>query len=455
MKTAGPAAADWAASGVVALTGRADGPPLVPPGHAASRARALSAFIHEATAATSVPVRVDGAALLAERAAFTGHTRRGPVSAGGACRLLPTADGWSAVSCARPDDPSLLGALVGARLPEDPWPAVAGWLREHSGAELAERAELLGVAAGPVRTPALRTPASAPGPESTRPTPVVSQPTRTGPTPPVPRSPGANPSPLVPRSVAGLLVVDFSALWAGPLCAHLLSLAGARVVKVETPARPDGARRGHPGFYRLLHAGHRSVVLDPDTAPGRRALAALVDAADIVIEASRPRALARFGLDAHAAVASGTTWVSLTAAGRGSGRIGFGDDIAAAAGLVAREWDGTPLFCGDAIADPLTGLTAAARALTAPAEGGGFLHDISMSDVVRETLDAQAPEAETPDAPARPPATARRHARGWVVESDDGRFPLASPRRREPAGDAPGMGEHTASVLRGIGAPLP
>jgi hypothetical protein len=41
------------------------------------------------------------------------HSRRG------GCRLLPTADGWAAVSCARPDDPPLLAALIGATLPDD------------------------------------------------------------------------------------------------------------------------------------------------------------------------------------------------------------------------------------------------------------------------------------------------------------------------------------------------
>jgi crotonobetainyl-CoA:carnitine CoA-transferase CaiB-like acyl-CoA transferase len=192
---------------------------------------------------------------------------------------------------------------------------------------------------------------------------------------------------LPPRPVDGLLVVDFSALWAGPLCAQLLGLAGARVVKVETPTHPDGARRGHPGFYWLLHAGHRSVVLDPTTSAGRRALAELVEAADIVIEASRPRALARFGLDAHAAVAAGTTWISITAAGRSSDRIGFGDDVAASAGLVAHDDRGAPVFCGDAIADPLTGLTAAALALTAPANGSGMLWDLAMTDVVAVLAD--------------------------------------------------------------------
>jgi crotonobetainyl-CoA:carnitine CoA-transferase CaiB-like acyl-CoA transferase len=228
-------------------------------------------------------------------------------------------------------------------------------------------------------------------------------------------------------------VADFSALWAGPLCAHLLGLAGARIVKVETPWRPDGARRGNAAFYRLLHAGHRSVTLDPDTSRGREAMAALVDAADIVIESSRPRALAGFGLDAAAASAAGTTWISITAYGRASDRVAFGDDVAAGGGLVARDAAGTPLFCGDAIADPLTGLTAAVLAACAP---GGALLDISMSDVVAATL-----------SPADPSATARRSGRQWVVDTEDGPVPVAQPQQRRVAGTAADLGEHTAQVL--------
>ncbi|MEU9017743.1 CoA transferase [Actinomadura sp. NPDC048394] len=401
------AASAWAGSGAMALSGRPDGPPLLPPGRAAAVARDLA----ERFAASTGAPRLDGARLLAERAAFTGHTRRGRVSPGGACRLLPTADGWAAVSCARPDDPALLGALASTDVGDDPWPAVASWLREHTGADLAERAALLGIAAGPVRT---APPASVPVPAS-------------------------------PRPVKDALVVDFSALWAGPLCAHLLGLAGARVVKVETPTRPDGARYGDPGFYRLLHAGHSSVVLDPATAAGRRAMAALVDAADIVIEASRPRALARFGLDAGAAVAAGTTWVSITANGRASERVGFGDDVAAGAGLVCREPDLSPVFCGDAIADPLTGLTAAVLAATAP-PGRGVLWDVSMTGVVAATLDPGPP---VPSAPAV------RRAGGWVVETGAGAVPVAVPVRREPKGDAPATGADTADVLRRLGIPVP
>jgi crotonobetainyl-CoA:carnitine CoA-transferase CaiB-like acyl-CoA transferase len=244
--------------------------------------------------------------------------------------------------------------------------------------------------------------------------------------------------------VEGLLVVDFSALWAGPLCAALLGQAGARVVKVETPSRPDGARRGNPRFYRLLHAGHRSVVLDPDVPGERHALAALVAAADIVIEASRPRALTGFGLDAEASVAAGTTWISITAAGRSSPRIGFGDDVAAGAGLVVRGATGDPLFCGDALADPLTGLTAAALALTAPADGSGVLWDIAMADVVAATLPAE---------PAREPRAARPSAAGWVVDTGAREVPVALPRARTVVGTAPAAGANTAEVLAELGIP--
>ncbi|MGA2830422.1 MAG: CoA transferase [Streptosporangiaceae bacterium] len=390
-------AADWADSGVTALTGRADGPALVPPGRGASVARELASLL---------PVDVDGPALLGERAAFTGGTRRGAVSVGGACRLLPTADGWAAVSCARPDDPALLGALTGAQIDGDPWAAVSAWLRAHPGAELAERAALLGLAAAPVHAlPDVRSKNPGQAAACVEPAPVRPADVRPGPA----------------RSAGGLRVVDFSALWAGPLCAHLLGLAGADVIKVETPDRPDGARRGHPGFYRLLHAGHRSVVLDPATPRGRDALTALVASAGIVIEASRPRALARWGLDPTKTPA---TWISITAAGRASDRVGFGDDVAAGAGLVAWDGDG-PVFAGDAIADPLSGLTAAVRALTDPP---GSLIGISMTGVVAGTLDS--------------PRDGTATTAGGTVAGQ-----VRPPRARTSAGEAPPSGADTDSVL--------
>ena len=387
---------EWARSGVLPLTGHRTGPPLLPPGHAASWAASMAEHIAKATVGSRNPVRIDGPRLLAERAALTGRTRQGAVSVGGSCRLYPTLDGWAAVSVARPDDPVLWSALIGHEL-DDRFPErLAAWLAAHPGTELNQRAEMLGLAGAAVASH----PAAA-APQLGR-----------------------------PRSVEGLLVVDFSALWAGPLCANLLGLAGADVVKVETPDRPDGARQGNRAFYDLLHSGHSSVVLDPADPVDRKALHALVRRADIVIEASRPRALARFGLDADEEVARGCVWVSITAAGRASQRIGFGDDVAASAGLVAWDDEGRPVFCGDAIADPLTGLTAAAMALSDPEEERhGVLWDVAMADVAAATLTDGLGEAA----------------------SSPSHIPFDPPTARSAAGTASAMGADTDAVLTRLG----
>jgi crotonobetainyl-CoA:carnitine CoA-transferase CaiB-like acyl-CoA transferase len=177
------------------------------------------------------------------------------------------------------------------------------------------------------------------------------------------------------------LVVDLSSLWAGPTCARLLGLAGARVVKVESATRPDGARHGPVEFWRRLHDGHESRVVDFRTPEGIAELRDLLAEADVVIEASRPRAMAQLGIVPHEL--RPTCWVSITAYGRSgpwSDRVGFGDDTAVAGGLVA--WDGdTPLFVADAVADPLAGLHAAVAAQACLVGSGTHLIDVSLRDV--------------------------------------------------------------------------
>ncbi len=369
---------DWLESGVVALSG------FVPPGRAASQAREWSAELEQLCAQRGRRVRIDGARLLAERVALTGDRPQGTISAGGACRLLACVDGWVALSLPRPSDLELVAPLIGADSP-DPWRGVSDWVRHRPAAEVMARTRLLGLAAGRLGEPV--SPLQLPNPAPAHPAP-------------------AGPAPKAP------LVVDFSSLWAGPLCANLLGLAGARVVKVESVERLDGVRRGEPRFYDLLHAGHESVCVDPRLPSDRAALSGLVAAADVVIESSRPRALAGWGLRATDAVNAGAVWVSITAWGRAAGdRVGFGDDVAAAAGMVG--WGpGAPAFVGDAIADPLTGLAAAVGALRALAAGGGRLLDVGMAPVVAATLDGTAtrpiaggpalPYARSAAAPARP-----------------------------------------------------
>lgn len=189
-------------------------------------------------------------------------------------------------------------------------------------------------------------------------------------------------------SLEGALVVDLSSLWAGPSCARLLGRGGARIVKVESTTRPDGSRAGDPGFHRWLHEGHEAIDLDFTSDGGRVALLALLRGADIVIEGSRPRAFDRLGIDPTTVLAQGrgAVWISITGYGRCGpwrDRVAFGDDAAVAAGLVAEGSDGAPEFVGDAIADPLTGIVAAALVAGAVRSGGGLHIDVSLREVAR------------------------------------------------------------------------
>lgn len=371
----------WAASGALSLTGRADGPPLGPPAPLLERLVRLADDVADRSAAVGDAVHLDPFGLVAERAAISGLGRQGRISCGGSSRLVRCADGWLAVTLARPEDIDLMPAWLGLDHlpdPDDPWSAVEAAAIAVSAASLDGGAELLGLPAATVGS-------------------VVSAP------PVLATDLGVEP----PRPLHGCTVIDLSSLWAGPLCTRILADAGARVVKVESTTRPDGARRGPAPFFDLLNAGKESVAVDVTTPSGRAALHALVAAADVVVEASRPRALQSLGIDAAELVATGpAAWVSITGHGRDgvrARRVGFGDDTAAAGGAVVWDADG-PCFCADALADPVTGMTAALAVLDAFEQGGRWLLDIALSRVAAGVagpmLDALSLDAPPPREPS-------------------------------------------------------
>lgn len=382
--------AAWVGCGAAALTGRSDGPGLVP---APVVLDALGTLL------AAAPVD-DPWGLLTERAALHGLGRRAPTTAGGAGRLLAAADGRLAVNLPRPDDHLALAAwldLAADPPAEEPWAVVAAAVAARPTADLVARAAELGLAVAAL------------GEEVT---------------PGVVRHRVAAAAPLDRPP----LVVDLSALWAGPLCADLLGRAGAEVVKVEATTRPDGARRDETGFFDLLNGGKASVAVDLTESTGRAALRALVGTADVVVESSRPRALAQLGIDAAEALAAPDgprAWVSITAHGRGRApqRVGFGDDAAVAGGLVVDDGTG-PVFVADAVADPLTGVAAAAVVGEALAEGGRWLVDAALAAVAASVA---GPTAATPV--ADPPA----------------------PRGRAVGAEAPPLGADTDRVLGALG----
>lgn len=374
--------ADWARSGAMALTGRPGGPPLVAPGRPASVVREGLEKLGR-----------DVPGLLGERAAYAGLRRRAPLSCGGTMRFVATRDGHVALSLARAADVELIPALVEAAV-EDPWKALASWAARMSTLEVADRMELLGLPGGAV-------------------------PSRPAPLRPVDVSTGdVAVSVMGSRTVTDTpTILDLTSLWAGPLCAHLLGLAGARVIRVDSVSRPDPSRDSNPGFVDLLREGHDSVSLDLRSPGDQARLRALMGSADLVLEASRPRALSRLGIDAEEVARDGTSWLSITARGRASDAVGFGDDVAATAGLVLDD-GGALIPVGDAIADPLAGVSAAVAAMEALRSPQVRLIDVSMQHVARATIGPV------------PPHQLVRRSGGWWVECDVGAFPVAEPETR-------------------------
>jgi CoA-transferase family III len=412
---------EWAASGAMAITGRPDGPPLGPPDRLVAGLHRSASVIRQRSASLGLPLELDAVALLGERAAIGGLTRHGQTSCGGATRLVRAADGWLAVALPRPEDRDLLPAWLGIDASDAgaPWAAVEAALGDRRALEAAERAWMLGL-------PVAQLP-EGPGAAATAPPPLAPLPVHVTPVP----APAPHPRPL-----QDMTVIDLSSLWAGPLCANLLSLAGAPVVKVESTTRPDGSRAGPRRFFDVMNGGKRSVALDLADADGWRVLRRLLAIADVVVEGSRPRALEQHGIVAADLVANAgpRVWISITGHGRsgaGRDRPAFGDDAAVAGGLVVAD-DMGPCFCADAAADPAAGLAAAAACLDALAVGGRWVVDVAMAGVAASlagpTLVSDA------DSPV-----------------DEPRDDIAPPRARSATFPGPELGEHTADVLNGLG----
>ena len=425
---AADAASDWAASGLMHLCGHPDMPPRQGPGVLASTAcGALHAlrWLND-----RVPANLHGGKLLTERAAILGLQRQGSVSANSSCHLLEASDGWLALNLAREDDRDLLPAWLEGGRTSYGWQNIARAVKKKTVAYLLERGRLLGL-------PLAR--ATSQTRQNSSWLSVIKQggdSVRSRQNPP--------------------LVIDLSSLWAGPLCTHLLELGGARVIKVESIKRPDGARHGNQDFYHLLNGRKESVALDLTASAGRNQLLALIEKADIVVEASRPRALRQLGVDAEDLVGKipGLIWLSITGYGRQEPEanwVAFGDDAAIAAGAFATvgRKSGTgesvmPVFCGDALADPLSGLHAAVAAQAFLQSGRGALLDISLFQVVSHCLHFRkdVPKGEL-----------KNTGNGWQLRTGEQLLEVEKPQPRLPEVMAAQLGQDTQSVLSELQIP--
>ena len=128
-------------------------------------------------------------------------------------------------------------------------------------------------------------------------------------------------------SYAGLRVVDFTRVLAGPFATMILADLGAEVIKVEAE-RGDDSRHLPPKWgqestaFLAVNRNKKSVVLDLKTAAGSAAALKLCQTADVVIESFRPGTMERLGLGFDAVAAGNDRVVYCSISAFGAGRLG-------------------------------------------------------------------------------------------------------------------------------------
>ena len=108
--------------------------------------------------------------------------------------------------------------------------------------------------------------------------------------------------------LAGLTVVDFTRVLAGPYCTRLLADLGARVIKIERPGEGDevrytayqleSGRNDQSSYFVRLNVGKQGIAIDLQHPEAKELVLDLIGHADIVVENFSPGVMQRYGLDA-------------------------------------------------------------------------------------------------------------------------------------------------------------
>lgn len=211
----------------------------------------------------------------------------------------------------------------------------------------------------------------------------------------------------VAGALAGVRVVDFSRIWAGPHATKLLADMGAEVIKVESvrawdPHRmivgsgnlPDGEQGADPwnrsGWFNTLHMSKYGVTAEMRHPKGRAIVEELVSVSDVVIENFRAGLMERRGLgyERLRAIRPDLVMVSMPAFGsRGPWRdfiqYGIGQEqLGGISAMNGYREEAAPVKSGVNFGDPISGAHAAGAVLAALTRrrrtGQGAFIDVSQ-----------------------------------------------------------------------------
>ena len=204
--------------------------------------------------------------------------------------------------------------------------------------------------------------------------------------------------------LAGVKILDFSRIIAGPLATQQLADLGATIIKIENPATGDDVRGldedGQPArspFFMGFNRNKKSVAIDLKNPDGQQMALDLARQCDVLVQNFRPGVMDRFGLD-HERVMSicpRLIYVSISAYGEHgsmSDRPGYDPVLQAESGMMAMtgEPDGRPMRTALSLIDTLTAghaTSAVCAALIAREKTGrGDYLDLALMDTAIAAL---------------------------------------------------------------------
>lgn len=255
-------------------------------------------------------------------------------------------------------------------------------------------------------------------------------------------------APELTGPLAGLRVLDFSRVLAGPFCTMMLADMGADVIKVERPGRGDDTREWGPpwfgadevrlsAYFISVNRNKRSLTLDLSHPRGQQIARDLAARSDVVVENFKVGGMASFGLgyDDLRAINPALVYCSVTGFGQSGPyrhRPGYDYVIQAMSGLmsITGPVEGPPTKLGVAISDVIAGLFASSSILAAVRQaertGEGQYIDVALLDTSIAALVNVASNFLVSNEP--PERHGNQHANivpYQTFEASDGAFVLA------------------------------
>ena len=251
----------------------------------------------------------------------------------------------------------------------------------------------------------------------------------------------------------GITVLDLGQIYQGPYAGFLLSMAGARVIKIEQTRGEPLRARGDSLPYAALNSSKEAVTLDLKSSEGREMFLGLAASADVVLVNYAPGVPEKLGIDAESLWKVNPQLVFAHASGYGlsgpdSAQTAMDITVQAHMGpmSVTGHPDQPPVKAGVAFVDFLGGAhlygAIVSALFDAQRTGKGRLVETSMAEATYHTLCSNMLSWHQTGAS---PRTGNKHAAMGVAPYDvyqcsDGHVALISVTNR-----------HWRSVLEVIG----